>query len=48
MPKLIAFIVHTGTGAGVRKDASTSPMTKGSQKELAITTTSALQLDTSR
>lgn len=37
-----------GTGAGVRKDASTSPMTKGSQKELAITTTSALQLDTSR
>ncbi|XP_077756641.1 protein hinderin isoform X3 [Canis aureus] len=37
-----------GTGTGVRKDASTSPMTKGSQKELAITTTSALQLDTSR
>ncbi|XP_022351574.1 protein hinderin isoform X3 [Enhydra lutris kenyoni] len=37
-----------GTVAGVRKDASTSPMTIGSQKELGITSSSALQHDTSR
>ncbi|XP_032715465.1 protein hinderin isoform X2 [Lontra canadensis] len=37
-----------GTVAGVRKDASTSPMTIGSQKELGITSSSALQQDTSR
>ncbi|XP_057554025.1 protein hinderin isoform X1 [Hippopotamus amphibius kiboko] len=34
--------------AEVRKDASTSPMTTGSQKELIITTTSSFQHDTSR
>ncbi|XP_047553381.1 protein hinderin isoform X2 [Lutra lutra] len=37
-----------GTVAGVRKDASTSPMTIGSQKELGISSSSALQHDTSR
>uniref|UniRef100_A0A8D1DKQ9 KIAA1328 n=1 Tax=Sus scrofa TaxID=9823 RepID=A0A8D1DKQ9_PIG len=37
-----------GTMAGVRKDASTSPMKTGSQKELVITTTSSLQHDTPR
>ncbi|XP_027431902.2 protein hinderin isoform X2 [Zalophus californianus] len=37
-----------GAVAGVRKDASTSPMTTGSQKELVITNPSVLQHDTSR
>ncbi|XP_045880646.1 protein hinderin isoform X2 [Meles meles] len=37
-----------GTVAGVRKDASTSPMRIGSQRELGITSSSALQHDTSR
>ncbi|KAI5940190.1 Protein hinderin [Manis javanica] len=37
-----------GTMTGVRKDASTSPLTTGSQKELGITTTSSFPLDTSR
>ncbi|XP_044099067.1 protein hinderin isoform X3 [Neovison vison] len=37
-----------GTVAGVRKDASTSPITIGSQKELGITSSSALQHDFSR
>ncbi|XP_059265483.1 protein hinderin isoform X2 [Mustela nigripes] len=37
-----------GTVAGVRKDASTSPITIGSQKELGITSSSALQHDSSR
>uniref|UniRef100_A0A8C3WQN0 KIAA1328 n=1 Tax=Catagonus wagneri TaxID=51154 RepID=A0A8C3WQN0_9CETA len=37
-----------GTMAGVRKDASTSPMKTGSQKELVITATSSLQHDTPR
>ncbi|XP_058996313.1 protein hinderin isoform X2 [Mustela lutreola] len=36
-----------GTVAGVRKDASTSPITIGSQKELGITSSSALQHDSS-
>nr|XP_021541877.1 protein hinderin-like [Neomonachus schauinslandi] len=37
-----------GTAAGVRKDASTSPMTTGSQKELVITSPSVLQHHSSR
>ncbi|XP_026351998.4 protein hinderin isoform X2 [Ursus arctos] len=37
-----------GTVAGVRKDASTSPMTTGSQKELVIANSSALQPEASR
>lgn len=37
-----------GTMTGVRKDASTSPITTGSQKELASTATSSFQHDTSR
>ncbi|XP_023591204.1 protein hinderin isoform X1 [Trichechus manatus latirostris] len=36
------------TMAGVRKDASTSPMPTGSQKELVIAATSSFQQDTSR
>ncbi|KAM9632674.1 protein hinderin isoform 4-T4 [Trichechus inunguis] len=36
------------TIAGVRKDASTSPMPTGSQKELVIAATSSFQQDTSR
>ncbi|VFV24574.1 Hypothetical predicted protein [Lynx pardinus] len=43
-----AYRPQRGTLAGIRKDASTSPMTTGSQKELVITTTSSLQHDTSR
>ncbi|XP_047650109.1 protein hinderin isoform X2 [Phacochoerus africanus] len=39
---------QSGTMAGVRKDASTSPMKTGSQKELVITTKSSLQHDTPR
>nr|XP_035925351.1 protein hinderin isoform X3 [Halichoerus grypus] len=37
-----------GTVAGVRKDASTSPMTTGSQKELVLTSPSVLQRHSSR
>ncbi|XP_036740887.2 protein hinderin isoform X5 [Manis pentadactyla] len=37
-----------GTMTRIRKDASTSPLTTGSQKELGITTTSSFPLDTSR
>ncbi|XP_023365943.1 protein hinderin [Otolemur garnettii] len=37
-----------GTMTGVRKDASTSPMPTGSQKELATTSSSSLQHSTSR
>ncbi|XP_032943695.1 protein hinderin isoform X2 [Rhinolophus ferrumequinum] len=37
-----------GTMTGVRKDASTSPITTGSQKELASTATLSFQHDTSR
>ncbi|KAM5218075.1 protein hinderin isoform 2-T8 [Hipposideros larvatus] len=37
-----------GTMTGIRKDASTSPITTGNQKELASTTTSSFQHDTSR
>ncbi|XP_054550060.1 protein hinderin isoform X2 [Talpa occidentalis] len=37
-----------GTMTGVRKDASTSPMTTGSPKELVTTTASSFQQDTSR
>ncbi|KAF3829852.1 hypothetical protein GH733_001803 [Mirounga leonina] len=48
MSKLIPFIIHTGTAAGVRKDASTSPMTTGSQKELVITSPSVLRHHSSR
>ncbi|XP_040840853.1 protein hinderin isoform X1 [Ochotona curzoniae] len=36
------------TMAGVRKDASTSPMPTGSQKELASTSSSSFQLNSSR
>ncbi|XP_046942901.1 protein hinderin isoform X2 [Lynx rufus] len=43
-----AYRPQRGSLAGIRKDASTSPMTTGSQKELVITTTSSLQHDTSR
>ncbi|XP_029777344.1 protein hinderin isoform X3 [Suricata suricatta] len=43
-----AYRPQRGTVAGVRKDASTSPMTTGSQKELVTRTTSSLQQDTSR
>lgn len=47
IPKLFP-LVHTGTMTGVRKDASTSPITTGSQKELASTATLSFQHDTSR
>ncbi|XP_026983573.1 protein hinderin isoform X1 [Sagmatias obliquidens] len=43
-----AYQPQRGTMAEVRKDASTSPMTTGSQKELVITTTASLQHDTPR
>ncbi|XP_019785928.3 protein hinderin isoform X4 [Tursiops truncatus] len=43
-----AYQPQRGTTAEVRKDASTSPMTTGSQKELVITTTASLQHDTPR
>ena len=46
--QIISFTVHAGTMAEVRKDASTSPMTAGSQKELIIATTASLQHDTPR
>ncbi|XP_024894416.1 protein hinderin isoform X1 [Pteropus alecto] len=39
---------ETGAMTEVRKDASTSPMTTGSQKELVSTTTSSFQHNTSR
>ncbi|XP_004283492.3 protein hinderin isoform X5 [Orcinus orca] len=43
-----AYQPQRGTMTEVRKDASTSPMTTGSQKELVITTTASLQHDTPR
>ncbi|XP_059751632.1 protein hinderin isoform X1 [Balaenoptera ricei] len=43
-----AYQPQRGTMAEVRKDASTSPMTAGSQKELIIATTASLQHDTPR
>ena len=46
--QIISFIVHAGTVAEFRKDASTSPMTTGSQKELVIPATSSSQHDSSR
>lgn len=46
--RISSFIVHAGTVAEVRKDASTSPMTTGSQKELVTPATSSSQHDSSR
>ncbi|XP_032323160.1 LOW QUALITY PROTEIN: protein hinderin [Camelus ferus] len=43
-----AFQPQRGTMAGVRRDASTSPMTTGSQKELVTPATSSAQHGTSR
>ena len=45
---ICSFIVHAGTVAEVRKDASTSPMTTGSQKEPVTPATSSSQHDSSR
>jgi hypothetical protein len=46
--QIISLVFHTGTMTEVRKDASTSPMPTGSQKELGTTASSSSQYNTSR